>query len=212
MPEKNQKRQIAYKVRIKDLLDGRYVKEDGWMPNYIESKGRQISRMNLIGVVVSKQLEPNYQSLVVDDGTGKIAVRTFDEKNRFDDVDIGDVLLLIGRPREYNGEKYILIEILRKVENEKWIELRKLELNKQAEQEAAQNTEEKQVKTEEIVEEEVDDTYQKIIEKIKELDKGDGADFDEIIKDIKEGEKLIDSLLKRGEIFETKPGKLKVLE
>ena len=35
-----QKRQIAYKVRINDLLGGKYVKEEGWNPNYIESGDR----------------------------------------------------------------------------------------------------------------------------------------------------------------------------
>ncbi|MBW2977977.1 hypothetical protein KY331_03980 [Candidatus Woesearchaeota archaeon] len=212
MAEERQKRQVAVKARIKDLLAGKYVKEEGWMPNYIKTNnGKQISRINLIGVVVSKQIEDNYQSLVVDDGTGRISVRTFDEKDKFDNVDIGDVLLLIGRPREYGGERYLLLEVLRKIEDKKWIEVRKIEL--EGAKEDNSKIEDKKVEIEEVAEEEVvDNKYQKIIEKIKELDKGDGADFEEVVKDIEDGDKLIDNLLKKGEIFETRPGKLKILE
>jgi len=217
MAEKAQKRQIAYKIRIKDLLAGKYTKEEGWSPNYIETEdGRNISRINLIGVVVSKQPEEvNYQSIVLDDGTGRITVRTFDEKNRFDIVNIGDIILVIGRPREYGGERYVLLEILRKIENEKWMQLRKLELGKEP---IKKQNEEKPKDidndiVEEVVEEEViEDKYQKTMEKIKDLDKGEGADFEEVVKDIEDGEKLIESLLQRGEVFEVSPGKLKVLE
>jgi len=54
---------------------------------------------------------------------------------------------------------------------------------------------------------------EKIIKRIKGLDTGDGADFESVIKDHGDGaENLIKSLMKRGKIFELKPGKLKVLE
>ena len=34
--EKSQKRQVAYKVKINDILKGEYIKEEGeWSPNYI---------------------------------------------------------------------------------------------------------------------------------------------------------------------------------
>ncbi len=66
MPEP-QKRQIACKARIADLINGQYVKEEGWTPNYIITKqGKHISRINLIGTVISKTEEGlNYQSIVV---------------------------------------------------------------------------------------------------------------------------------------------------
>ena len=38
--------------------------------------------------------------------------------------------MIIGRPREYMNEKYIVTEILKKVDNPAWIELRKKEFNK----------------------------------------------------------------------------------
>ncbi len=36
------KRHIAYKVWIKDLLANKYVKQEGWDPNYVEIDGKQI--------------------------------------------------------------------------------------------------------------------------------------------------------------------------
>jgi RPA family protein len=211
----NQKRQVAYKVRIKELLEGRYVKEEGWTPNYIETReGKRISRINLVGVVVSKNEEANYSSIALEDGTGRISVRSFDEKAKFEEVNIGDILLLIGRPKEYGSEKYILLEILKKLKDENWIKVRRLELDKNIEEaEDAHEAENLETEEETIEQEEVaENKYHKIIQKIKELDKGEGADFDEIVKGVEEGGKLIDDLLKKGDVFETKPGKLKILE
>ena len=119
MPEP-QRRQVAYKVRIKDLVNGRYVKEEGWNPNYIiTNDGRQINRVNLIATVVSKPTEQdiNYQSIILDDGTGRISIRNFEQNNLFDNIKLGDIILLIGRPREYGNEIYILAETIKKIQN-----------------------------------------------------------------------------------------------
>ncbi len=73
--EESQKRQVAFKVRIKDIIDGKYIVEEGWQPNYIITcSGEKISRVNIIGTIVLKSDEENlnYKSVVLDDGTGKI--------------------------------------------------------------------------------------------------------------------------------------------
>ena len=63
----SQKRQIAYKIRIKDLISGEYIKEEGWDPNYIKTlNGINVSRVNLIGTVVAKEREENI--FIVIDG------------------------------------------------------------------------------------------------------------------------------------------------
>ena len=52
-----------------------------------------------------------------------------------------------------------------------------------------------------------------IVKLVKQLDKGDGVSIEELSsKNIKDIDKIIDMLLKEGDIFEIKPGKLKVLE
>ena len=49
---------------------------------------------------------------------------------------------------------------------------------------------------------------------IKKLDEGDGVLIDDVIKSSKIGdaEEIINRLLENGDIFEIKPGKLKILE
>jgi len=208
----NQKRQIAYKARIKDLLDGVYVKEDGeWTPNYIGINEKKISRVNIIGTVVLKEDGQNYQNIILDDGSGKISVRSFGKDNFFRENDIGDVVLLIGRPRQFGSEKYIVPEILKKIENKKWIDVRKLELGREI-----RNP--KEIRNEEIKDVEIEHIEEspsnRILQLVREFDSGSGADIEEIIlkSDIKEAEKIIKNLLEDGEIFEVKSGKLKVLE
>jgi|SRR3989338_1394716 len=206
MPE-TQKRQVAYKVRIKDILNGKYIKEEGWRPNYIIIDDKKVSRVNLIGIIVDKQLEFDREILVVDDGSGKITIRNFDDRN-LDDLGIGDIILVIGRPKEYNNEKYIAPEILKKIKNKKWIDFRKKELG-------TEKIVGKKERIEEVKEEErIESPSEKILNLIKKLDLGEGVDFDEVINkaNIREPEKIINNLLSEGEIFQNKPGKLKVLE
>jgi len=210
----NHKRQIAYKVKIKELLDGVYVKEEGeWTPNYIEINEKKISRVNIIGTVVLKQDDENlnYQNIILDDGSGKISIRSFEKNNFFKEIGVGDVVLLIGRAREFSSEKYIVPEILRKIENQKWIGVRRLELGKESKK--IREIKEENIKDVEI-ESVKENPNNRIIQLVKKIDLGDGADFAEIISksDIKEAENIIKNLLEEGEIFEIKPGKYKVLE
>ncbi|MBW2996134.1 hypothetical protein KY332_02405 [Candidatus Woesearchaeota archaeon] len=214
--KKPQKRQIAEKVRVKDILSGRYIQEEGWNPNYIElDDSRRISRVNIIGAVVEKEegQEINYNSIVLDDGSGTISVRVFGEDmGKLAGISVGDVVLIIGRPREYGNEKYLLLEIIKKVENKKWIDVRRLELGVKKETVVEEKKEIENVK-EEAVEETVisESVGDKIIEFVRNNDKGDGVDIQEIVNEFKD-EKEVKNLLSEGELFEVKPGRVKVLE
>ena len=210
MPEQQavQKRQVAYKVRVKDILDGAYVKEEGWKPNYIKVGENKVSRVNLIGAIV---LKIDGSNIVLDDGSGKIPLRVFENNVFFENADIGDAVLVIGKPREFGSEKYVMPEILRKVEDTAWIGVRKNELMLKN---ASSTEDQKEETTEEVVEEVKEDPHEKIFNLIKKIDKGEGADIEEIISSSKDidVEKIISRLLENGEVFEVKHGKLKVLE
>lgn len=202
---KNFERQIAQKVSIKDLVDGQYFKEEGWNPNYVLVDGVKVSRVNLIGTVISKEEGDNSISVVLDDGSGQISIRSFEDKKSLEELNIGESVLIIGRPREY-GERYVLVEVLKKLDDKKWIKVRKLELGGGT----------APVKTEAVVEETVeaeqDSVADKVIECIKKLDSGEGVDFESVLEQIPGSKETIDALLKEGDIFEVKPGRLKVLE
>ena len=207
------KRQTAFKIRVKDILNSKYIKEDGWLPNYIEVNENKISRVNVIGTIVLKIDENN---IVLDDGSGKITMRVFENDGFFKKIDIGDVILLIGRPREFGSEKYIMPEILKKIENPMWINVRKIELrlNNKNLVTNFEGDRKEEVIQKGIIGEIKNDTCEKIFNLIKELDKGEGIDTMEILNNIndKDAEKIINKLLENGEIFETKPGRLRVLE
>ena len=56
-------------------------------------------------------------------------------------------------------------------------------------------------------------SFETLIELIKKHDSGDGADVENVLAEFKgDGEKLVKVLLEEGEIFEIRPGKIKVLE
>ena len=191
------KRQTAIKVSIKDLTFGKYVQEEGWTPNYvITENNNKISRVNIIATVVAKSSESNYHLLNIDDGTAEITLRSFESGF---EVEVGDIINIIGKPRQYGNEKYIMPEIVKKIANPKWVVLRQKELN---------NIPVK-VETEEVVE----NDSETIIALIKSMETNDGAEVDAIAKKIgPEGEKVISKLLENGEVFETRPGKIKVLD
>ena len=209
--ENQQRRQIAYKARIIDITEGRYVKASGWLPNYIlTNDGRELSRVNIIGAVISKDVDLNNESIVLDDGTSSITARSFEKDDNLSKVKIGDVVLMIGRPREFGSEKYILPEIIKKIDNPKWIELRQLEMLKEF------GEFKKKEVVENVVKEKPDGSEipsQKIYNLIKELDKGDGAEMEEIIAQsgISNVEEIISTLTKEGEVFQNRPGRIKIL-
>lgn len=198
------KRHVACKVGIKDLLEGRYVKEEGeFAPNYVLVKGLKIARANVIGVIVAAE---DSTMLVIDDGSARISLRFFGDDQKRPAPLIGSLVMIIGRPRQFGEELYIVPEIIKTITNRDWMELRRTELKKSL---PAPQTE-----IEEISErpKTADNFVGEVIQLIREGDTGDGADIQEIISKVDKGEDTIMRLLKAGEIFEIRPGKLKILE
>ena len=202
-----QKRQIAYKARVSDILNCSFSKDE-LSAGYIKLNGLNVSRVNVIANIVYKSGDDqNYNSALIDDGTGKILLRTFENTNLFAKADVGDVVLVIGKIREYNNERYILPEIVRKLEKFEWMNLRKIELKDNVIEQAKEPVNE-------AVEESAKNIGEEIYLLIKKLDDGDGAAIEDVIKESNnpDAEKIISRLLENGDVFEIKPGKLKVLE
>ncbi|MCH8328969.1 MAG: hypothetical protein IIB81_01090 [Nanoarchaeota archaeon] len=217
MPEAEQrfqKRQIAYKIRIKDILNSKYIKTEGFDPNYLEVNGQEISRVNIMGVVVQKLEINNYKTLTIDDGTGRISARVFENNMLLDKIDVSDVVLIIGRPREFSSEKYVLIESIKNI-SPAWAKVRKLELEKNLIGEINQKKDNKVVSDKHSIGGGVVDLrpHNRVFKLIKEIDTGEGVSIEELSsRNIKDIDNVIGILLKEGDIFEIKPGKLKVLE
>ncbi|MAF51076.1 MAG: hypothetical protein CMH64_03200 [Nanoarchaeota archaeon] len=221
MPEQQemQQRQVAYKVRIGEISRGQYVEKDGWEPNYIQVGEKQISRVNIIANVVDKQIGDNLSSLTIDDGSGNIQVRAFKEDSiRLNSVEIGDVVIVVGRPRKYGNNFFISYEIAKKIDP-LWAKVRQKELGEMPKVEnSAPQVTPMQSSQENIQEEKIEDNFEdrkKILELIRNSDQGEGSEVDSVIAssgfDAKKAEDIIQELIKAGEIYENVAGKVKML-
>ena len=119
-------RKTAVKIKIEDLKQGEFVKSSGnFDPSFVKFENQEIGRVNIIGVVI--EVTDLKDSLSVDDGTDIINVRSFN--NDIDlDFDVGTLINVIGKPREFNNDIFVTCEIVKKISNPTWFKLRKKEL------------------------------------------------------------------------------------
>ncbi len=128
--DKKHIRDVALKISINTLLSGKYVQEKETEPNYLlTSEEKKIYRLNLMANILSKEIVGSITNLLIDDGTGSIILRSFEKNKTTENLNIGDTILILGKVRIYNQEKYISPEIIKKI-NPLWLKLRALELNK----------------------------------------------------------------------------------
>jgi RPA family protein len=243
----DKKRQPAKKVRIFDIVNGRYFpgSKEELKPSYvITAMGQKVSRINLIATVIDKFLseDQNYATIRIDDETETIRVKAFKEGVKLlEGIELGDLVSIIGKLKEYNGEVYVNIEITKKITDANFETLRKLEiLNEVAEQKKA--VDEIKELVDKMSEEELKGYVQdkfgmdeetlnvvrenlrvkkevdykpKILELIKSLDEGNGVEIVKIfeLSDLPENviESAINELLAKGILFEPKPAVLKVV-
>lgn len=192
------KRQVARKISIDDLQKGIYIKQEGWQSNFVQTQsGDKVSRINMVGTVISQQ----EAQCSIDDGTGRIDIRTFDQSQSLPTLAIGQVIMVIGRPREFDSEMYILPEIVKPVIDKKWIEVRLKELRRK-----------EKIMVEATPQPKKEVGMQEIYEAIKNLDQGNGVNIEDVLQKLNDPqtEEIIQKLLREGELFEIAPGKLKI--
>lgn len=220
-------RNTAYKVWIADLVSSKYFRgQEKFDSGYIDIKGNKISRVNIVGGIIDKFSGNNYVSVSLDDGSGVLRLKSWNEgTNLFLDVNIGDLVLIVGKIKEYNNNIYVAPEFLRKLDNPLWLKVRKLELVKiygeaQRIDFISDNTQDEVEGKDEdefhVLEEKVEgntNSREFILSLIEKLDFGDGADLHEITKKsgFEEAGKIVEELLRDGEIFELHKGKLRVI-
>jgi hypothetical protein len=124
-------RQTARKVRIWDVMNSEFVKKEGFEPSFIRtSLGEQVSRARVLGTVVAKFVgeEGRYAAVTIDDGSDTLRLKVFKTTKPLDSLNVGDIVDVIGKIREYQGERYIIPEVVRKVDTPNFELLRRLEL------------------------------------------------------------------------------------
>ena len=214
-----QQRLTACKVRISHLINSEFTKPLGeWEPPYIQIKDKKISRINIIATVISKYISEDmqYVSLVLDDGSESIQTKSWKEDVELcKSIEVGDLILTISKIRNYNGQNYLSPEIIKKLDDLMWLELRKKELNKLYGPITEIKSIPKITPSYQSEEKYSQKDREKILNLVEKLNSDNGADINEVILESKMNEnsanKLIQELLKDGEIFEIRPGGLKII-
>lgn len=203
MPEQEFKRNIAYKVKIGDILSGKLVSEAERL-KHIEIADIPVVRVNLIANITDKFVqegEKKFASITLDDATGQIKAKLFgDDVKKFETVAQGDTLLIIGLLRSWNNETYITPEILKK-KDPAFLLVRKLEVEKN-----------KPAVVDKVEQMQLRD---KILQTTKQNEDRGGVDIEALILELKATPGLINQeirkLLEEGLVYEPRPGKLRYL-
>lgn len=114
MPE-SRERLTARKARIRDIKEGRYYEQEGFDPNYVLTPhGLIVSRSRVLGTVVDTFVndDESYGAVTVDDGSGTIRGKFFQELELMEGIEEGDIVEMIGKVKEYDGERYVNPEIV----------------------------------------------------------------------------------------------------
>jgi len=204
MTESIPSRSIAQKVFIKELHDA----------------DRELSRVRVLATVVDKFVSDtgSFGSLTLDDGSDTVQARVFREDlEKIGAIRPGDLVDLIGRVREYNGENYIALETAARVEDPNWELVRKLELYMRPEGGvvvAAAEAQEENASGPLVEEESIsEDKSILVLNLLEELDEGDGVGYGELLSkgslSEKELEDILGDLMGSGDIYEPKIGRFK---
>jgi uncharacterized protein len=198
------KRNIAFKLRIGEVLKARPVMDEGKFL-FVEIGEKRIVRVNILANCIDKFVqegEKKFASLTIDDASGQIRLKSFGEDiEPLKGFSQGDTLQIIGTVREWNGELYIIPEVIKKVDP-RWLLVRKLEI---------QNS------RKDIPEGSEGDSSLKdsIMQKIKDAEADGGIDVDTIIMEIESSPDSINveikRLLEEGLVYEPRPGRLRWL-
>ena len=222
-------RQTAIKTTIQEINHSTFVNTDPELPHHIQTlRHGKVFRVNLIGIIIQKEKVGSITNMLIEDQTGQMVARSFEELAYLKQVKVGDFVVIIGKVRMYNNEKYISPEIM-KATSAAWLKVRMLELQGMVELDVKKEeispsiVEEKIVETIEkpIIEEISEETkeqekllpIEKITQLIKKLDQGEGVLIEEIIEQsiLDDTEQLIEKMMESGDIFQNQPGRVKVL-
>jgi len=204
--EQQFKRNIAFKLRIGDILMGKPVLDEERF-SFLELGDKKIVRVNVMGNIVEKfdsEGEKRFSVLTLDDGSGQIKLRVFaDDVEKFKNITQGQTILVIGFLRHFNNEIYINPEIMRE-QDVKYLLIRKLETDKN------------KIQVEPIARDQIIAVKDKILGAIKSAEEEGGIEIDRIIMSLKDVSPVIinqeiQKFLEEGIVFEPRPGKVRYL-
>jgi RPA family protein len=198
------KRNVAFKLRIGDVLKGVPMMDEGKFL-FLELGNKKIVRVNMIANCVDKFIqegEKQFGSLTVDDASGQLKLKVFGEDvERVKDIMQGDTLQIVGNMREWNGEIYMIPEVVKKVDA-RWLLVRKLEIQEARKDMVSETKGDNSLKNQ-------------VLDKIKGAEADGGIDREALVLDVEAAPDAIEvevkKLLEEGLVYEPRPGRLRYL-
>ena len=106
------KRLVAVKARIQDISRSTTLSDPGGPTGLLLPNGVPAYRLNLIGtIVMGPEITDTCVTIAIDDGTGSLLIQSFDRPELLEDTKIGQVITVIGRPRQHTDGISIAPEI-----------------------------------------------------------------------------------------------------
>lgn len=220
------KRLTAFKMNLNNVVNAKYVPVEGGA-DYIEVKDLKVSRVRIMGTIVSKTIaeDRSYGFLTIDDGTQTISISSSKNFNtgetnieQLEKPIIGNIVEIIGRINEWEGKRKINAEIVKIIKDPNHWLYHKYELllsNEKVERiiekkEKTISTSVETNKDEKINQEDV------ILNIVKENDIGKGTSMSLIQKlsklDAEEVKNVLKTLLMDGLIYEPTKLNYKILD
>ncbi len=224
-------------------MRGQYVRStDGSEPPHLLTPWNQrVTRVRIMGTVVDKFVrgDQTYAALRVDDGSETISVRAWREDvPNLSWIGVGSTVDIIGRVREFEGEVYLVPELVIPVEDHNWELVRELEVIESRRKALADGVRPRTTSSEklepaasttgtqpptqpEYLDEEPplpqipEEIKKKIFLALEKLDRGSGATVSEISHELnlplQKVEEATRVFLVKGEVFEPTAGKFKLM-
>ncbi len=228
----------AEKLSLLDIEQSEYVQGEDEPSFLITLDQRKVSRCNVFATVIGKEEAGNITNIILDDGTAQLVLRSFEPTSLVRALSLGVVVAVIGKVRVYNGERYLSPEIVKKI-NPLWLKVRKNELGGDKSGEGqewggkkggeGQRVEVEEIGQELVVDEEKEDgetekggkekPEEVIMRIVREKDNGAGVLVEELLELVLDGktektpqiELLIEKMQRDGLLFQSSPGRVKVL-
>ena len=227
------KRQPSHILRIHEIHHGEM--QDMGDRSYFLIEGQPIHRVRLFGIVLDRReniskSNRRFISLRIDDGTDTISVTVwsyptredgevvFDPKDMLEDVQPGDVVDILGRVREYDGEFFISPNSVTIQDGIEWEIHRRTQLVQTALQEKNLLGEDRPLFSQ--ISEQTDDEAGAGLEQLKEevlqnmdpdQDNTPGILANKLGRPQEEIEQVIDELINEARIYQRLPGKYQVV-
>lgn len=132
----------ATKARIEDILEGDFEEVSLGPVSFFKLRSKfgiaqTVTNIRVLGVVSHAFVNDDrtYARLAMEDGTGSITVRTWEENlsllvdpSSGELYPPGSIVDVVGRVRAYRGEKYVYPNLVIQVKDPNWIIVRNLEI------------------------------------------------------------------------------------